>query len=111
MGVLDGAALAVDAETVRAAIDREVVLVAVADDRVLGACVLDGREITTIAVRRARRDQGIGTALVEAAGEHHTGNDDPLVARFDAPVRPFYEALGFTIEPADEPGRFRGRRD
>ncbi|EMA55127.1 MULTISPECIES: GNAT family N-acetyltransferase [Halococcus] len=111
MGVLDGAALAVEADAVRGAIDREAVLVAVVDDRVLGACVLDDQEITTIAVRRARRDQGIGTRLVETAAEHHTANDAPLIAWFDAPVRPFYTSLGFAIEPADEPGRFRGQLD
>jgi ribosomal protein S18 acetylase RimI-like enzyme len=112
MGVLDGAALAADAEAVREAIDRGAVLVAVADDRVLGACVLDGREITTIAVRRARRDQGIGTRLVEVAEERYAaGENEYLVAEFDASVRPFYASLGFAIEPADEPGRFRGRLD
>ena len=110
MGVLDGAALAIEAAAVRGAIDRGAVLVAVADGRVLGACVLDGREIVAIAVRRARRNQGIGTALVETAVEHHTGNDESLVAEFDGGVRPFYASLGFEIESADEPGRFRGRR-
>lgn len=111
MGVLDGAALAVEAKAVRGAIPEGAVLVAVADDRVLGACVLDDREIAAIAVRRARRDQGIGTALVETAAERHVaGGDDRLVAEFDAGVRPFYESLGFAIEPADEPGRYRGRR-
>ncbi|PSQ54837.1 GNAT family N-acetyltransferase [Halobacteriales archaeon SW_12_67_38] len=105
MGVLDGAALAIEAAAV-----REAVLVAVADDRVLGACVLDGREIVAIAVRRARRDQGIGTRLVEAAAERYATDEDELVAEFDRGVRPFYASLGFEVEPADEPGRFRGRR-
>ncbi|WP_049900568.1 GNAT family N-acetyltransferase [Halococcus agarilyticus] len=109
MGVLDGAALAVEADAVREAIDRGAVLVAVADGRVLGACVLDGREITAIAVRRARRDQAIGTRLVEAAAERYVTDEDELIAEFDRGVRPFYESLGFAIEPADEPGRFRGR--
>jgi GNAT superfamily N-acetyltransferase len=109
MGVLDGAALAIEADRVRGAIEREAVLVAVADGRVVGACVLDGREIVAIAVRRARRDRAIGTRLVEAAAERYATGEDELIAEFDAGVRPFYASLGFAIEPADEPGRLRGR--
>ena len=109
MGVLDGAALGIEADAVRGAIDRGAVLVAVADGRVLGACVLDGREIVAIAVRRARRNQGIGTRLVGTAAERYATDEDELVAEFDRGVRPFYASLGFEVEPADEPGRFRGR--
>ncbi len=108
MNVLDGAALAVDAATVR---DRTVdgaVLVAVSADgqRVLGALVLDGEHIDAVAVRRRRRGQGIGTALVETASERR----GRLTADFDADLRPFYEGLGFDIEAADEPGRLWGQR-
>lgn len=110
MNVLDGAALAADAGRLRSAIDREEVLVAVAGDpgaeRVLGVLVLDGEEITAVAVRRRRRDRGIGTALVEAAADRR----DRLVAEFRTDVRPFWESLGFAIEPAAEPGRYRGVR-
>ena len=122
LNVLDGAALAVDTGRLRSAIDRGEVLVAVAggnsdrerppdseqstEGRIVGALVLEGREITAVAVRRRRRDQGIGTALVEAA----TRRRDRLLAEFDAGVRPFWESLGFAVEPAAEQGRFRGRR-
>jgi GNAT superfamily N-acetyltransferase len=41
--------------------------------------VLDGEEILAVAVRRRRRGQGIGSALVEAALEDR----DELVAGFD----------------------------
>jgi len=41
--------------------------------------VLDGEEILAVAVRRRRRDQGIGSALVEAAGDRR----EELVAEFD----------------------------
>ena len=41
--------------------------------------VLDGEEILAVAVRRRRRGQGIGSALVEAAGDRR----EELVAEFD----------------------------
>ena len=98
LNVLDGAALETDTGRLRGAIDGEALLVAVADgDRILGALVLDGAEITAVAVRRRRRDQGIGTALVEAAATRRTR----LVAEFDARVRAFWERVGFEIRPLD----------
>ena len=107
MTVFDAAVLETDVETGRRAIGADDVLVAVSGERVLGALLLVGDEIEAVAVRRNRRDQGIGTALVAAATERR----DRLVAEFDARVRPFYESLGFTIEPADETGRYRGGRE
>ncbi len=109
MNVLDGAVLDVDAGAVRERIADDAVLVAVAGDgeRVLGALVLSGHRIDAVAVRRRRRGQGIGSALVEAAGERR----DRLTAEFDADLRPFYEGLGFTVEPTDEPGRLWGERE
>ena len=109
MNVLDGAVLSIAVETVRAGAEDDSTLVAVSGDnetdgRVLGALVLDGTHIEAVAVRRRRRGQGIGTALVESALDRR----DRLTAEFDADVRPFYEALGFAIEPLDEPSRFRG---
>ncbi|AEM58564.1 acetyltransferase [Haloarcula hispanica N601] len=111
MNVLDGAVLSIAVETVRAGAEDDGTLVAVSDDdpaaeRVLGALVLDDTHIEAVAVRRRRRGQGIGTALVEAALDRR----DCVTAEFDADVRPFYEALGFTIEPLGEPDRFRGER-
>jgi GNAT superfamily N-acetyltransferase len=121
LNVLDGGVLQTDAGRIRAALDSGDVLVAVtgtagpgdagdAGDtgggRVLGALVLDGEEITAVAVRPRRRDQGIGTALVGAAADSHSR----LVAEFDAGVCPFWEAAGFDIEPADRPDRYRGLR-
>lgn len=108
--VLDGAALALEPARLRRAIERGDVLVAVAgddaDDRILGALALDGREILAVAVRRRRRGQGIGTALVEAATER----SERLVAEFDAAVRPFWESLGFEVAPAAGRDRYRGLR-
>jgi len=115
LGILDGAALETGTDRVRAGIERGDVLVAVPDDRAgsggadatpVGALVLDGDEIASIAVRRRRRGQGIGTALVEAAADRR----EALVAECDADVRPFYESLGFETEPVGD-GRYRGRRD
>lgn len=104
MGVLDGAVLDVDPASVEERVPEEV-LVAATEGRILGALVLDGEEVEAVAVRRRRRDQGIGTALVEAAADRR----GVLTAEFDGEVRPFYEALGFEVEPVGD-GRFRGRR-
>lgn len=117
LGILDGAALETDADRVRAGIERGDVLVAVpgepageSDDSgtrtPVGALVLDGDEIANVAVRRRRRGQGIGTALVEAA----TDRREVLVAECDADVAAFYESLGFDLTSL-EGGRCRGRRD
>ncbi|WP_336358601.1 GNAT family N-acetyltransferase [Haloarcula sp. CGMCC 1.6347] len=112
MNVLDGAVLSIAVETVRAGAEDGGTLVAVSGDdetdgRVLGALVLDDTHIEAVAVRRRRRGQGIGTALVEAALDRR----DCVTAEFDADVRPFYEALGFAIEPLEEPDRYRGVRE
>ena len=104
LNVVDGAALRVDVDSLRERIASGDVLVAREEGRVLGTVVLDGDRIAAVAVRRGRRDQGIGTALVEAAAERR----ERLVAEFDARVRPFWESLGFDIEPADESDRYRG---
>jgi len=107
MTVFASAMLETDIEAVRDAVDRGDVLVAVDDDRVLGACLRLGEEIEAIAVRRQRRGQGIGTTLVDVAAGHR----DRLVAEFDERVRPFWESLDFVIEPTDDADRYRGRYD
>lgn len=111
--VLDGAALEIRDALLERALADDAVLVAVPDDtepdaapRILGALALDDEEIVAVAVRRRRRGQGIGTALVEAALTRR----ERLVARFDADVRPFWESLGFAIAPTDVAGRLRGVR-
>lgn len=103
MNVLDAAML--ETGDVRAAIGREDVLVAVEGGTVLGALVLEGRRIDAVAVRRARRGQGIGTALVSAASDR----SPVLVAEFEAHNRPFYASLGFDVERIGD-GRLRGTR-
>ncbi|WP_135821718.1 GNAT family N-acetyltransferase [Halostella litorea] len=105
--VIDAAML--EPGDVAGAIDRGDALVAVADGRVVGALVLEprteGAHVAAVAVTRSRRGQGIGTALVEVAGERAAR----LTAAFDPSVRPFYESLGFAVEPAGD-GRLRGVR-
>ncbi|ARS89716.1 GNAT family N-acetyltransferase [Natrarchaeobaculum aegyptiacum] len=76
-------------------------------ERILGTAVLEPRDhgahVDAVAVRRRHRGRGIGSALIEAALERK----GRLTAHFDADVRPFYDALGFEIEPLGE-GRYRG---
>lgn len=106
--VLDGALLQVDLADLRHAVAEEAVLVAVSPTgTVLGVLVLDGSEITAIAVRRRRRDQGIGTALVGAAARRH----GTVHAVFDRRVLPFWRSVGFEVEPLEASDRFRGHRD
>lgn len=123
LGVLDGGNLETDAAECHAAIERGEVFVATSQDAtVIGALVLDGDELTHVAVRRRRRGQGIGTALVCAAVDRLAGEPvvskeadteeidaEELTARFDPGARPFYEALGFAIEPVDSGRRYVGR--
>lgn len=126
MNVLDGADLAVDAARVRERIAAGDVLVAVADDRVLGAVVLDpdgppwesngvtdsrATHVVAVAVRRRRRGQGVGTALVETARtlvESSADRTSPLTAAFAPDVRPFYESLGFAVTGERPDGRLTG---
>lgn len=103
LNVIDSAALRVDVDGLCDRIAEDDVLLAAEDGRVLGTVVLSGDRIPAIAVRRGRRDQGIGTALVRAAADRR----DRLVAEFDAGVRPFWASLGFEVE-ALEDGRYRG---
>jgi GNAT superfamily N-acetyltransferase len=106
--VLDGAML--ETEDVTSAAEAGDVLVAVAADGVVGALVLvsgsdvevptalegplgRGMHVDAMAVRRRRRGNGIGRALVEAALDRH----GCLTVGFDDDVAAFYEALDFSI--------------
>ncbi|WP_254839409.1 GNAT family N-acetyltransferase [Natronomonas marina] len=100
-GILDAAMLAVEEGALR----RGTTLVAVEEGRLLGALVLDGEAVHAVAVRPGRRDQGVGTALVDAAADRRAR----LTAGFDPGVRPFYEALGFEV--TCDGGRCRGVLD
>lgn len=154
--VLDAAALATDADAIRARLRREPprVFVAVAGaevngreskhrdastatpedgrsntdpehggtGRIVGALVFVGQGrsridsgdvwIENVAVRRRRRGKGIGRALVDAACEFAVeqapADATPRVlAAFERPLRPFYEACGFDI--ADGIGDLEGK--
>ena len=103
--VLHGALLEIDGSTVRRAVDREDVIVAVADGWVVGALVSEDNHIDTLAVRREFRGRGIGSALVETAVADIGG---PVTADFRAGVRGFWQDLDFDIEAEDD--RFYGIR-
>lgn len=107
--ILDAAMLEIGADAVDNRIAAGDVLVArsTRTGGVVGALVAvrpapDRLHVDAVAVRRARRGKGIGSALVAAAVDR--GESDPVVAAvtatFDAHLRAFYEGLGFTIRPA-----------
>lgn len=109
LSVLDAAMLQTDKSTVERRIDAGTALVAVEDGRILGACVCvprsRGAHVEAIAVRQRRRDQGIGSAMIDAATERW----GRLTADFDPHLKPFYETFGFDLEQQAN-GRFRGEK-
>jgi len=120
--VLDAAMLETDAETVDAAIDAGDALVArfARTDAVVGALVATRPEpgrlhVDAVAVRRARRGRGIGSALVgETVQRAERGPEvDAVTAEFDPKLETFYTDLGFEADDGadpSEPGRLCGRR-
>lgn len=130
--VLDGAMLRTEAIPERLRSDD--VLVAVAErgdgsdaeraaETVVGAAVLEPRDedrhLDAVAVRRARRDRGVGSALVVRAvrDAREMADISRVTAEFDADLREFYAGLGFDIEAVstegedeDGPDRLRGTR-
>ncbi|WP_017342279.1 GNAT family N-acetyltransferase [Halorubrum sp. T3] len=107
--ILDAAMLETDADAVddRIAAGDALVARSTRTGGVVGALLAvrpdpDRLHVDAVAVRRARRGRGIGSALVAAAVDR--GESDPAVdavtATFDADLRTFYEGLGFTIRPA-----------
>ncbi|WP_336035598.1 GNAT family N-acetyltransferase [Halobacterium yunchengense] len=106
MRVLDGANLELGADTAERRIAGGTVVVADVDNRVVGALVAVPRErgahVEAVAVRRRRRAQGIGSALIA----HAASEWRPLTAAFDRSVEPFYESLGFDCERRGD--RYRG---
>jgi GNAT superfamily N-acetyltransferase len=116
--LLDAAMLETDAATVDERIAASDALVArsTRTGGVVGALVAvrpdpDRLHVDAVAVRRARRGEGIGSALVAAAvdrGESDTAIETVTV-RFDAGLTEFYEALGFATAEASARGRSRGR--
>ncbi|WP_430504432.1 GNAT family N-acetyltransferase [Haloparvum sp. PAK95] len=126
--VLDGAMLQTNEIPER--IEADDVLVAVAErgtgddaergaETVVGAAVLEtrgeDRHLDAVAVRRARRDRGIGSALVVRAvrDARVLVGVSRVTAEFDADLREFYAGLGFAVEPVSveggvSPERLRG---
>ena len=113
--LFDAAMLETDADRLRRQLDATAgfVLLATIEERLVGAVAVDTgpaavpqlvdgdpARITAIAVRRRRRDSGIGRQLLRAAADRV--GPRPLTATFDERVRPFYRACGFEIEPYEE---------
>jgi GNAT superfamily N-acetyltransferase len=105
--ILDAAMLETDADTVdeRIAAGDAFVARSTRTGGVVGALVAvrpdpERLHVDAVAVRRARRGRGIGSALVAAAIGR--GESDPAVetvtAAFDAELSAFYEALGFATD-------------
>ncbi|KPN29929.1 putative acetyltransferase [Halolamina pelagica] len=105
MRVLQGALLDIDGSTVRDAAPAGELLLAEEGDWVVGALVLRDGHVEGVAVRRERRGQGIGSALVEAAV---LDEGSTVTADFRAGVRGFWKDLGFEVE--QEGSRFWGVR-
>jgi GNAT superfamily N-acetyltransferase len=103
--VIDGAMLQVGVENLPAAIGAGDVLVAVDGTRIVGALVLDERRIAAIAVRRRRRGQGIGSALVAAAKNRRY----QLIVSFDADRHQFWGQCGFEVAGTLASSRFVAR--
>jgi len=108
--LFDGALLETDSDRIRRQLtgSRGCILVA-GESRPLGAIALstaaveqrpaewaEAVHVTAIAVRRSRRNQGVGRSLIAAAVEWAAPR--PLSATFDERVRGFYTACGFEIE-------------
>lgn len=111
--VLDAAMLETEAETVDAAIDADDALVARFErtGAVVGALVATRPEpgrlhVDAVAVRRARRGRGVGSALVAAAVRRaeRDAEASAVTAAFEAGLRDFYEGLGFAVRPVDAAG-------
>ena len=105
--VLDAAMLETDADRVDDRIDAGDVLVArfIRTGAVVGALVATRPEpgrlhVDAVAVRRARRGRGIGSALVAAAAGRAERDDavDAVTAAFDPKLRGFYTDLGFVVD-------------
>jgi peroxiredoxin/ribosomal protein S18 acetylase RimI-like enzyme len=105
MRVLQGALLDVDGSTVRDAAPEGEILLAEDGDWVVGALVIRDGHVEGVAVRRERRGEGIGSALVEAAVADEDGT---VTADFRAGVRGFWKGIGFEVE--QEGSRFWGVR-
>ncbi|WP_424014229.1 GNAT family N-acetyltransferase [Halorubrum xinjiangense] len=109
--ILDAAMLETDADAVddRIAAGDALVARSTRTGGVVGALVAvrpdaDRLHVDAVAVRRARRGRGIGSALVAAAVDRAESDPavDAVTATFDADLRAFYEGLGFTIRPERE---------
>ena len=121
MRLFDGALLETDPNRIRSQLtgERGCLLVAERGGRPVAAVGLwtgpvDDRptewaeavQITAIAVTTARRGQGVGRALIDAAADWAAPRS--LSATFDERVLDFYTACGFTID--ERAGRLWGVR-
>lgn len=108
MNVLDGAYLDIRPSVVQDAIQSGLVFVFSESDRIVGTLVIQSDpdwclqlqsqtqarvHIEAVAVRRKRRNQGIGRELVEAVLARYGS----ATVTFNEEVEPFYETLGVSI--------------
>lgn len=109
--LIEGALLEITPKAVREAIESEtdVVCVALRNDRIIGTAVFRdtpaGGHVVAIAVHPQRRGNGVGRSLIGYGADRF----ETLSAEFAEKVTPFYERLGFTIEPIEGSDRYQGR--
>ncbi|TKX80549.1 GNAT family N-acetyltransferase [Halorubrum sp. SD626R] len=120
--ILDAAMLETDAATVddRTAAGDVLVARSTRTGGVVGALVAvrpdsDRLHVDAVAVRRARRGRGIGSALVAAAVRRAERDADPaaVTAAFDPDLAGLYADLGFELDRGDDArrtDRVRGQR-
>jgi len=115
--VLDAAMLETDINAIETALTAGDVLCVRFErtDAVVAALVITRpepatRHIDAVAVRRSRRNRGIGSALIEAALDDAAADPrvDRVTARFDPALDGFYAARGFE-SVATTDGHRRGR--
>lgn len=93
IAILDAAMLSFDRDAVREPGPETTIVLAVREDRPVGAALVEAPELVAVAVRPRHRRQGIGSNLVGACQQRR----DRLELTADAELATFYADLGFAV--------------